>query len=230
MAFLSDAPRFRRLLAGAALVIGPALVVALELIHPEPDSNAAQMYAIVSENANRWYLAHAIALVALAAAIPAVLGLMHVLKSSRPAWGHAGAALTFLGLLPLAALVGMEFVIWQATAGDSAAMVSLIDRLNDSPGIALIWVLSLLFPIGWIALAIGLYLAREVPAWQPAAIGVGIAGVFAGDAAYAKWLAVAASIVFFAGAASVGWRLLTQSDEEWERGEAPGAARAVPTA
>ena len=106
MSFLTSAPGFRRLLAGIGLTLGAALLVVVELIHPEKSSDAAQTYATVSANGDQWYLAHALALVAAALAIPAVLGLMHVLKTSRPAWGHAGAALAFLGLIPLAAVFG----------------------------------------------------------------------------------------------------------------------------
>lgn len=229
MSVLSDPRRFRRLLAGLGLTLGSALLVVVELIHPENDSDAAQLYASVSQNGRQWYLAHALALVALALAVPAVLGLMHMLKGSRPGWGHVGAAITFLGMMPLAAIIGTEFVVWQTTAGESGAMIALLDRFNDSPGIVLLYVLALLFPIGWVALAAGLYLARAVPAWQPALLGGGMVILFAGDAAFVKWLTIVGAIVFFLGAAPIGWRLLTESDEEWEAA-GPAEYRAVPTA
>lgn len=230
MSVLSEAPRFRRLLAGIGLVLGPAVLIAVELVHPQGDSDAAQMYEVVSANADQWYLAHALALVSLALAVPAVLGLMHLLKPSQPAWGHAGAALAFLGLVPLAAAVGTEFVIWQATSADSAPMIALIDRFTNSTGTMIVFVAALLFPLGWVALAIGLFRARLLPAWQPVLIGLGIVGVFAGDLAYTKWLSVAGALLFFIGATPLGWRLLTQSDEEWETGSAPVGGQAVTTA
>jgi hypothetical protein len=230
MSVLSEASRFRRLAAGLGLILGPAVLIAVELVHPQGDSDAAQMYAIVSANTDQWYLAHALALVSIALAVPAVLGLMHLLKTSQPAWGHVGAALAFLGLVPLAAAVGMELVVWQATSADAAAMIALIDRVNDSAGTLIVFAAALLFPIGWIALAGGLYRARILPAWQPALIGLGIVGVFAGDLAYTKWLSVAGALLFFIGAAPLGWRLLTQSDEEWETGRVAPTAEVVPTA
>jgi hypothetical protein len=230
MSVLSDPRRFRRLLAGLGLTLGPALFVLVELIHPTPDSNAVETYNTVSGNSDQWYLAHAIALVSIALAVPGVLGLMHLLKTTRPGWGHAGTAITLLGLVPLTAIVGMEFIIWKAGHLEQTAGAGLIDAVNDSPGITVVWVLALLFPLGWVTLAVGLYLARTVATWQAALVAVGIVAAFVGDIAYMKWLSIAGAIVFFLGLAPIGYRLLTQTDEEWETGSAVGEFRAVPTA
>ena len=84
MSKLSDPRSFRRTLAGLGMTVAPVLLVATELVHPEAKSDAAGYLAVAVDNAGRWYLAHALALVALAAAVPAVLGLMHLLRPRGP--------------------------------------------------------------------------------------------------------------------------------------------------
>ena len=211
------------------MTVAPVLLVATELVHPEAKSDAAGYLAVAVDNAGRWYLAHALALVALAAAVPAVLGLMHLLRPTRAAgWGHAGAVLAFLGLVPLAAVVGTEFVVWQMTGVDSPAMVTLLDRMMESPGFFVVIAFAVLFPIGWLVLGVGLFLARVVPTWQAALIGLSLPVLFAGDLAYVKPITVIGAIGFLAGLAPLGWRILQQSDDDWETASVSVAARPVP--
>ena len=230
MSYLTNPRSFRRTTAGAALVVGPLLLLATEIIHPEPKSDAADFLAIATANANRWYLAHAVALVAIAAAIPGILGLMHLLKSARPVWGHVAAAVALLGLVPLCALVGTEFVVWQMTAIDSPAMVQLVERVNESGGVAIVYLSALLFPLGFALFGVGLYLARAVPAWQAALLGISMPLVFAGDLAYVKPLTVVGAALFALGAVPLGWQILNQTDDAWELGTVRETYRPVTAA
>lgn len=225
---LSDSRSFRRTLAGTGMILAPALLVLTEIVHPEPKSDAAEHFSVVVANAQRWYLAHALALLSLAVAVPAVLGLMHLLRPVRPAWGHAGATLAFLGLVPLAALIGIEFLVWQMTAIDSPAMVELIDTANGSAGIVLLFVFAQLFPIAWFVFGLGLYLGRVVPTWQAALIALSVPVVFVGDIAYVKFVTIIGAVAFLVGLAPLGWRLLTQTDDEWESARLEGEARPAP--
>jgi len=230
MSYLADPRSFRRTTAGAALIISPLLLLATETIHPEPKSDPADLFAVATANADRWYLAHALALVAIAAAIPAILGLMHLLRASRPVWGHVAAALAFLGLVPLCAIVGTEFVLWQMTALDSPTMVQLVERLNESGGVAIVFLSALLFPLGFGLFGVGLYLARVVPAWQAALLGISLPLVFVGDLAYVKPLTVVGAAMFALGAVPLGWQILNQTDDEWEVGSARETYRPVTAA
>jgi hypothetical protein len=72
---LSDARRFRRLVAGFCLIAAPVVLLVGALVHPTSKDDAAAHIAIVSDNADRYYAAHAILLAGLALFLPAVLGL-----------------------------------------------------------------------------------------------------------------------------------------------------------
>ena len=114
MAKLSDPRGFRKTVAGVSMIAGPVVVVVAEIIHPKEHSDEAKWLAEVSANTGRQYSAHLLVLLALALSIPAILGLMHMLKARRPALGHVGAALALFGTVSLAVVVGTEFVVWQA--------------------------------------------------------------------------------------------------------------------
>ena len=51
--------------------------------------------------------------------VPAVLGLMHMMREREVAFGHVGGGLAMLGLLAFAGIVAMELVMWQMVAGGS---------------------------------------------------------------------------------------------------------------
>ena len=139
MTYLSDAHHFRKLVAGACMVIAPLLVLVSEVIHPAEKSSSREQLTVIARHLDRWYAAHLIALVAIALLVPAVLGLMHMLRERQVAWGHVGGGLALLGLLAVTGIVAVEgFVGWQAAAGgDRAQMVALFDRLTGTAGLVL---------------------------------------------------------------------------------------------
>ncbi len=202
MAKLSDPRGFRKTVAGVCMIAAPA---------------------------DRQYWAHVLGLFALALAIPAILGAMHMLKARRPALGHVGAGLALFGVVSLAAIVGTEFVVWQAAkapATDTAAMTSLIGRIIDSPGMILLYLLALALPLGLLVLGIGLYLARAAAAWEAALVAIPFAVGIVSEIAYGpRIIPMVTSILFLIGLGSIGRRVLTESDEEWEHTPEIGGMR-----
>lgn len=232
MARLSDPRGFRKIVAGVCMIAAPALLVAAELIHPKEDSNEAKWLAEVSANTGRQYWAHLLSMLALALLIPAILGVMHMLKARRPALGHVGAGLALLGIVSLATIVGSELVVWQAAKApqaDTAAMTALLDRTYNSGGIAVIYVLLLAFPAGVLVLGIGLYLARAAAAWQAVLVAVPVPVGLISEIAYGpKIIPIVTNILVLIGLGSIGWRVLTESDEEWEQTPELGAMSPAP--
>lgn len=229
MAKLSDPRGFRKTVAGVCMIAAPALVVVTQIIHPKEDSDEAKWLAEVSANAGRQYWAHLLGLFALALAIPAILGAMHMLKARRPALGHVGAGLALFGVVSLAVVVGTELVVWQAAKApetDTAAMTALLGRMNDSGGILLLYLLALTFPLGLLVLGIGLYLARAAAAWEAALVAIPVAVGIVSEIAYGpRIIPIVTSILLLIGLGSIGRRVLTESDEEWEHTPEIGGMR-----
>src|SRR4029079_16679447 len=132
---LSDAHHSRKMVAGACMVVAPLVLLVAIVIHPASDMNEATQVATIQANLDAWYVAHLLALVSIAVMVPAVLGLMHMMREREVAFGHVGGGLAMLGLLAFTGIVAMELVMWQMAAGGSTAeAVTLLERLEDTAG------------------------------------------------------------------------------------------------
>src|SRR5918999_6542561 len=130
---LSDAHHSRKMLAGACMVVAPLVLLVATVIHPASDMDEATQVATIADNLDAWYAAHLLALLAIVLMVPALLGLMHMLRERQVTLGHVGGGLAMLGLLAFTGIVAMELVMWQmAGAGSTAEAVALLERLNET--------------------------------------------------------------------------------------------------
>jgi hypothetical protein len=217
---ISDAHHFRKTVAGMCMVFAPLLLLAGAIVHPELKTDVGAQLAVIADNLDQWFAAHLLILIAVALAVPAVLGLMHMLREREVAYGHLGGGLGVLGLLAITGIVTMDgFVGWQAAVGDAdrAQMTALFERLNDTAGVvAPFFIVSFAFALGMLVLAIGLYRARAVQSWMAAFIAIGAAALAVGGTAATDWLFVVGAAFMFVGLASIGRYVLTETDEDWE--------------
>jgi hypothetical protein len=227
---LSDAHHFRKMVAGACMVAAPLVLLVAMVIHPASDMDEATQVATIADNLDAWYVAHLLALVSIALTVPVVLGLMHMLREREVAFGHAGGGLAMLGLLALAGLVGMELVMWQMVAGGSTReAVALLERLNETAGIVIPFVLvSFGFALGMACLAIGLYRARAVQSWMAISVAAGAILLGVAFGAALNWLAIVAAAFLVVGLGAIGRMVLRETDEAWEHTPEYEGFRPVP--
>jgi Domain of unknown function (DUF4386) len=228
---LSDAHHFRKLVAGACMVIAPLFLLVATVVHPDVKTDEAAQLAVIADNPDAWIAAHMLALVSLALAVPAVLGLMHMLREREVSLGHVGGGLAMLGLLAYVGVVAIEgFVGWQmGEAGDRAAMVALLTSINDSAAIVTpFFVVSLAFAVGMVCLAVGLYRARAVQSWMAICLAVGAVLVAVGGATATNWIGIVAAAFLLIGFGSIGRMVYRESDEAWEHTPEYEGFRPVP--
>ena len=227
---LSDAHHFRKMVAGACMVVAPLVLLVAMVIHPASDMNEATQVATIQDNLDAWYVAHLLALISIAVMVPAVLGLMHMLREREVAFGHVGGGLAMLGLLAFAGIVGMELAMWQMAAGGSTAeAVALLERLNNTAGIVIPFAfVSFGFALGLACLAAGLYRARAVQSWM--AISTAAGAILFGFAigTTMNWLAVVAAAFLVVGLGAIGRMVLRETDEAWEHTPEYEGFRPVP--
>ena len=211
---MSNAHHFRKMVAGACMVLAPGLLLVSTLLHPETGTSAASQAAAIAGDRDQWYTAHLIGLVSIVVAVPAVLGLMHMLRERRVAEGHVGGALAMVGLLAFVGLVAMEMTYWAATGPLETAV--LIDRVENAEGITIpFYVMSFGFPAGMLILAYGLSAARVVGSWMAGALAGGALAMAIAFPTATEWLMVVAAGLLTVGFASIGWMVLNETDEEW---------------
>jgi hypothetical protein len=227
---LSDAHHSRKMLAGACMVLAPVFLLVATVIHPASDMDEATQVATIAENLDAWYAAHLIALVSIVLVVPAVLGLMHMLRERQVALGHVGGGLALIGLLAFVGIVAMELVMWELVSqGDRAAAVTLLQGLNESAGILIPFAfVSFGFSIGMALLSVGLYRARAVQSWMAACVGAGAILFGFGIATAMNWLTIVAAAFLVVGLGSIGRMVLRETDEAWEHTPEYEGFRPVP--
>ena len=227
---LSDAHHFRKMLAGACMVVAPVVLLVAMVIHPTSDMDEATQVATIADNLDAWYVAHLLAFVAIVLMVPALLGLMHMLRERQVALGHVGGGLAMLGLLAFTGIVAMELVMWQmAGAGSTAEAVALLERLNETAGIVFPFVLlSFGFSLGMAFLAVGLYRARAVQSWMAVFVAVGALAFGFAIAVATNWLTIVAAAFLVVGLGAIGRMVLRETDEAWEHTPEYEGFRPVP--
>ena len=227
---LSDAHHSRKMVAGACMVVAPFVLLVAMVVHPASNMDEATQVATIADNLDAWYVAHLLAFVSIVLVVPAVLGLMHMLRERQVALGHVGGGLAILGLLALTGLVAMELVLWQmAGAGNTAETVALLERLNETAGIVIPFVLlSFGFSLGMATLAVGLYRARAVQSWMAVLVAVGAILFGFAVATAMNWLAIVAAAFLVVGLGAIGRMVLRETDEAWEHTPEYEGFRPVP--
>jgi hypothetical protein len=216
---LSDSHHFRKTVAGACMVLAPLCLLVAAVIHPGLDSDEAAQIGLITESRDAYFTAQVLGLASIVLAIPAVLGLMHMLREREVSAGHLGGGFALVGLVAFAAATGMAIVLWQATApgADQGETVALLERLRDNGGVFFaVWLMTFAFPLGVMSLASGLVRARAVPAAVAGALALGAVGVALATPLGMTWVLIAAAALLVVGFGAIGAMVLRETDADWE--------------
>src|SRR2546421_11473063 len=91
MSTLSDAQHFRRMLAGTCMIAAPLVLLASAIVAPSMSSTKeGPTLQAIADHQGRFYLSTVLLIVGLVLLVPAVLGLMHILRERRGGPGPVG--------------------------------------------------------------------------------------------------------------------------------------------
>lgn len=222
---ITDADNFRRTLAGSCLIAAPLAFMVSEVIYSRTFSQESdqQFFAAVAAKSGAWTFATLLGLLAAILFVPAVVGMVHLLKGRGVILGHVGGALALVGSIGYACHQ-MLFVVMGEMAkfeGQREAVISVSSQLDNSAVIGIIAMLMFLLSLslGLILLTIGLYRAGIVPIWSPVCIFLSILPAFLPfDSDYPGYAAFALLAV---GLGVVGVKVLGMSDTDWGQGRMP---------
>jgi hypothetical protein len=217
---------YRRLTA-AALVLGPALFLADNLLHPKEVArhNEREQITAIADHYTRWQLAHALGFLAIIALAAAVLGLAFLVRRRQPLLGLLAGALTTAGLLGLAAAITIDGYSW-AVVGEAsskpgvgeAAAASVLHEVQGSTWSLLYYLTPVAFIGGLLALCAGLVRQRATPVWAGgllalAALVVGTETTIVSNAYF-----IFGAGILFAGGLAVANSVWRMTDDEFARG------------
>jgi len=215
----SDSQHLRKTIAGACMLLAPLLFLVAFVVSPELETKAGATLSTAAENLDRFYIANLLATIGLMLVVPAVLGVMHMLRERRPGYSAIGGGLTLLGVFAAMVGQGVAFVIWEMArnGADSAANAAVLHGvINDAGTVLPIYVAGYVGVIGVLVLAAGLWMARVVDWWMALFFAAGIVCINVAFPAGLLALAIVGSALALVGLGSMGLMVLRESDADWE--------------
>lgn len=219
---LSDERNFSRTLAGLSLIVAPLLLVVAALIGPDLSDDGGQRLVEIADNEARYIASGYLFLVAAWVFVPGLIGLWRLFRGPRVALGQVGAGLVLIGVITTIAFFGFGAYEYEAAQPgfDPAQMAQLAENADET-GVAIPLFIAFIvgIVIGSLIVAWSLWRRAVVPAWAPAAIAV---SAVLGFVAESMALSAISFALLLIGFGSVGVKLLSMSDEEWDLlGRAP---------
>jgi hypothetical protein len=214
---MSRADHVNRLIAGACMILSPLLLLAAVIVMPDISTNEATQLASIAGDSTGWYVASALTLASLALAVPAVLGLAHMLREKQPWLSLAGAGTALVGILASVGAVAIGLVAWQMTKGGAPGqMVLLLERVNDTAGIWIPFTLcGLGVAIGLVLLGGGLALIDAVNPFMALLIAAGGVCAAIGFPLASEALMLIGAAALCLGLGTTGLMVLGETDDDW---------------
>jgi hypothetical protein len=161
----------------------------------------------------------ALAIYGFALRVPAVVGIVHLLRNRSVALGHLGGAFVIVGVLSFAFVGGTEFLLFGRGADPSLNRDAIL-ALNERIGASLIYNLINLteifgFVFGFAIVGIAVFRSNIVPHIFGVLLTVGVLSRLFLASFYAGVLI--SDILYGVALGYLGYYVLRQSDAEWER-------------
>lgn len=205
----------RKIFAGIAMITAPLFMGVAYLIGPAPRTDPAEQVDEMLAQPGQTEWAFVLYVLGILLFVYAAMGLVHLLRESRPWLGQTGGVLTVAGFVLLAVVMGVYFAAFEVAEIEAATATTLLGNLDNSAvGIAL-YVGALAVPVGIVILASGLLLARTAPAWTAWLLGIGIIVNAVGDSVSVGWIGFTGIVLVFLALAPLGYELITEPDEAW---------------
>jgi hypothetical protein len=185
----------------------------------DPDKNLSELLDAIAERQAANEIAFAFAIYGFAFMIPAVIGILHLLRDRSVALGHIGGAFTIVGLISFAFVGGTEFLLFGAGADPSLnreAVLAINDRIGASMVYNIINMTEIFgFVFGLAILGAALIRANVLPRFVGTLLSIGIlARLFLASFYFGV---VISDVLYGLALAYIGLFVVRQSDAEWER-------------
>ncbi|HXE46569.1 MAG TPA: hypothetical protein VN635_15405 [Conexibacter sp.] len=216
---MAAAHRTHKWIAGVGMMLAPLFLLISAVIQPSLKSGELEQLVVIRGNLNSWYASQALALAALALAVPAVLGLMHMLRERQWAMGALGGGLALLGIVFAAGTVALSLVQWELMRVGLPVPITaaVIHNLKETAGMVIPFIiLPFAFALGMAILAVGLAVSRAANPVVALLVGLGAVWIPISYAISSVTLLIVAAAVLLVGLATIGLFVLRETEMEWE--------------
>lgn len=233
---LNDARNFRRAVSGVCLILAPLAFGGADVIrlYIEGGLSGEEQLSAIAANSGLWAVVTILNMVGLLLFVPAILGLMHLLRERSTVLSHVGGGLALVGVLGFVGHNAGYFGFMGGLATSEMSqeqMLQFVGHMETSVSVIMYVLMFLLgFQFGPLLLGIGLYRTRVVPRWTAGLVILGmVLWIVAGftPASESMVAIVAVWILFSVGLGSTGLHVLAMSDTDWEKVRVPPAAEEV---
>ncbi len=210
-----DATNFRRTFTGLALLAAPLIDLAAALWYPRFPGDPSGDMTVIAEDPNRFLITSMLHILASVLFVPAIVGIMNLLRERGVMLAHLGgglAVLGFLGRLAFTSLGLMQLPL--ATHPNRAQALAFAEQAMSSPPF-LIFLLTFLAGIylGLLLLAIAVWRSRVAPWWIALCFVLALVMDQFGPAGIGFLLTTGLMVIGFG---YIGLKVLRMSDEAWE--------------
>jgi hypothetical protein len=212
-----DTANFRRALAGICLITQPFLNLISVSISPQQSTDTSEQLAMIGAYPTRFLISSLLDLLWLLLLIPAVLGLLHLLRARGALLGHIGCGFALAGAVGAAAYRGVnlgQLQVTQSALNQGQVLAAFGQASLGSVVVMLMSAIGLI--VGYALLAVGLWRTRAAPRGASALIVaflvVDIVGLAAGGN---KGVLLVAHTLLLVGLGWIGVRILAMSDAQW---------------
>ena len=214
---LKDATAFRRTAAGIAMIAAAAGSVIFVALQPDLGGGSGERLGEIAANHGTATASALGFVVSQLFFFIAVLGMAHLVRTKAPILSNLGATFGVVGAFGHAVFGGamlltLEMAVEEA---DRAQMAALLDRFEGSVSMVFAAAGLLGTVLGTLLLAIALWRTRVMPRWIPAALVGFLVLEFAASSA-SRWASVAAGLLYLAALATLGFRVLAMTNEQWD--------------
>jgi len=235
---LSDSRNFSRTLAGIGLIAGPALFVISTILSPAWEDDTAEYLAEVADDKGLYLVSSLLFTIGGMFLIAGALGIIKLMRRGRKVTlGQVAGFLLVLGATATTAfyVISAFDIEMVDEAANRAEMVALSERAEESTAALIFFIpyFFLGFVLGMILLGIAVIRSKVVPVWAGIVLLVAVVVLFVSGEGQA--MSVVGNALVMVGLVPLGLKILSLSDDQWERWQpiddepAPAAAPAPPT-
>ena len=209
----------RKTVAGIGMVLAPLFFLGSAIVSPALHSDEGAQIASIASDMDRWFASSLLGLFSLIALVPAILGLMHMLRERENTLGDVGGGFGLVGAMFAMGGTAISMVMWQMASGgaDRGEMVSLLTRLHDTAGVSVPFFFgAFALAVGLVLLAAGLMRAHAAHWTSAGSLAVGAVLFVVASATFTTGLMIVAAAFATVGLVPIGLRVLDEPVEDWE--------------